>query len=470
MPLPGAEITIYGSEPDYSTITAVWPNPVVSEICDSEGRYAIHLARSLDDAVIRVQKQGYATLQDRRHPYVPVNSEKNYTLREACSCLDGTVISERSSVPGARVDVTFPMRAVLSDPAMPIKTSVMTDSTGRFHLEGLVEGYATVVVLAPGFQQRETTFSTMCGPCGRLYLKIQTGHTISFAVKDVHDHPIPGASARVQLANSSMPMGKDEYGVGIWVPQPRGQANERGIIEFVVPPDTGIFDCRISSPKYQTAHIAIDPKSPPQEVTLQAAPQFKGVVLADSGDPVPGVEVTVFENSYFDRSPAQGVQGSLLLTQSREMIQTGTDLRGGFQVILPFSKIGRVIAKKEGFQETSVEFGGMEPVRPVEIRLKSQETGVFGRLVDSEGRPVTRYSVMISSSAPNRNIYTRDIENLEGRFLITDIPPGSYVIRIIMPPSSAESVYTDSGELTLKSGFVYGEVDFQSTKRGIIKK
>jgi hypothetical protein len=39
-----------------------------------------------------------------------------------------------------------------------------------------------------------------------------------------------------------------------------------------------------------------------------------------------------------------------------------------------------------------------------------------------------------------------------------------------MLPSSAENVYTDSGELTLKSGFAYGEIDFQSTKRGIIKK
>jgi hypothetical protein len=152
------------------------------------------------------------------------------------------------------------------------------------------------------------------------------------------------------------------------------------------------------------------------------------------------------------------------------MVQTGTDLRGGFQVILPFSKVGRVVAKKEGFQETSVEFGGMEPVRPVEIRLKSQETGVFGRLIDSEGRPVTYYILMISSSAPNRDIYSREVENSEGRFLITDIPPGSYIIRILMPPPSAVSVYTDSGEVTLKSGFVYGEVDFQSTKRGIIKK
>jgi len=469
IPLPEADITIYASEPDNSTITPIWPNPIVAGICDSQGRYIIHLAQSLDNAVIRVRKQGYATIQDRRHLYVPGNSRKDYTLHEGCACIDGTVINDGRLVPRARVDVTFPFHAVLGDRERPIRTSVLTDSTGSFRLEGLVEGYATVIVLAPGFQQRESTFSTVCGPCERLDLKIQTGHTISFVVKNVYGHPIPGASARVQLANSSMPMGKDEYGVGMWGARPRAQADDRGIIELVVPPDTGTFDCQISSPQYQTAHATIDPMSPPEAVTLQAAPKFNGVVLTDSGDPVPGVEVTVYEDRYLERSSPPGPQ-QLFSAPPREMVQTGTDLRGGFQVILPFSKVGRVVAKKEGFQETSVEFGGMEPVWPVEIFLKSQETGVFGRLMDSEGRPVTHYILMISSSAPNRNIYSREVENSEGRFLITDIPPGIYVIRILMPSSSPQSVYTGSEEIILKSGFVYGEVAFQSTNKEPAKK
>jgi uncharacterized GH25 family protein len=469
-PLPGAIVTVYASLPDDSTLIPHWPDPVISDVCDGEGHYAIHLFESLDATVV-VDKPGYAKIEDGRYLYVPGEYPKNYTLRESCACIEGVVINDGIPIPGARVDITFPLRTVMSDGTTPTRVSGTTDSMGKYRIDGLIEGPATIITLVPGFQRKGTPFDTVCGPCGKVILNLTAGLSISFPVKSRQGHPIPSVSAFCFLEGQRGYLGPDDYGTKTWSSPTyplRNRSSESGIVELVVPPNTSNFACRIGADKYQYKYIIINPNSPPSEVELDDAVRFSGIVLSDSGDPVPGAAVLVYEEKSSDPiAPDSPSRLESLIGSSIE--QTGTDMRGTFRLNLTFSKVSQVRVTKKGFREARVDLNPKKPIPFLEVHLESQETGIFGSVVNSDGKPVTSFRIAFKSSAPGNDKYFRDIENKEGRYLISDIPAGTYVMSIQLVSSTLPEVFA-SQEITLKNGYFFGEVKFQSVAIEALKK
>ena len=78
--LPGATVTIHAEGPDNSALTPKWPEAIVTGVCDSEGRYTIHLLEFLEGAFVRVHKPGYEEIQDRRNFFALGEYAKNYTF------------------------------------------------------------------------------------------------------------------------------------------------------------------------------------------------------------------------------------------------------------------------------------------------------------------------------------------------------------------------------------------------------
>ena len=467
-PLPGAMVSIYAEGPDNSALTPIWPDPVVTGVCNSEGRYTIHLLEFLEGAFVRVHKPGFGEIQDRRNFFALGEYAKDYTLREACACIEGVVIADGKPIAGARVDVSFARDDVM-DLSTPMRLSGMTDSLGRYRIDGLIEGYAGIGTQIPGFQRRRTGFNTVRGPCGMVVLKLEAGQSIPFAVKSTQGHPIIGAAAFCQLEGPNKYLGTDEYGTKMWTPSPlRGQANEGGIIDIVVPPDTALFDCRVSARKYQTVYIAIDPNSPPHEVVLEDAVQLKGVVLSGLGAPVPAARVWVYEKESVAPPVTPGVHILPTKTKIAQIVETETDMHGRFQFDLPFSTLRRARVIKKGFRETRVELNNKEPTRFLEVRLESEETGIYGTVVNSENSPVNHFTIVFTPSAQGGGRYSREIDDTEGRFLVTDVPAGTYTVSIIILQPTFQ--FFKPQEVTLKSGFLYGEIRFESMHIEALKK
>lgn len=221
-PLPGATVSLYASGPADPNFE--WPKPLLTEVCDYEGRYTIHMAAPLAKAAIGARKDGYATLQDTQDIEVPGTITKDYILRKAGACLEGLVLEGDKPIAKTRVFTTFPRVASSKDRSMTSAVSAFSDVRGRYSLQGLPEGLLDVFADPPGYQRKTVYVSVSSGPCGHLDFKVAPGTLISFLVKNKRGDPIQGAYAMTREEGSQF--GKST----------RTAKDENGNVESMLPP------------------------------------------------------------------------------------------------------------------------------------------------------------------------------------------------------------------------------------------
>lgn len=243
-------------------------------------------------------------------------------------------------------------------------------------------------------------------------------------------------------------------------------------VTFSVPTNFTVFDCRIGATDYQPITISIDKNSPPAQVVLEdlegAKHQVSGIVLSETGDSVPGARVTVLQTRRTVSTTPQGGQSSS--AADRASPEARTDAIGRFSVPLLLPDVTEVRVLKEGFKEQRIVFEANQSAGFLEIRLERGDTGIFGIVTNAEGKPVSRFVVILYApvSTTSRS-YSRDIENEEGRFWITDVPAGTYDV-LIQAPTANSVQNTKIKGIELKSGFLYGEIDAQLTELLVGKK
>jgi hypothetical protein len=202
-------------------------------------------------------------------------------------------------------------------------------------------------------------------------------------------------------------------------------------------------------------------------VVLEDEETFTGTVITAKGEPVQGARVTVIQATKpGGTSPAGGLPSAMVFPTPGSP-QAETDQGGRFSVRLSMPYVSEVRVTKEGYKEERVLLNADRSVCSVVVRLDSMETGVIGHVVNAEGKPVTRFIISLLGSNPDVRTYQREIEDSDGRFLVSDVQPGAY--RIYAQPVSAKWGITMPQEVTLRRGYFFGEVNLQSTTRGVVK-
>ncbi|MBZ5497894.1 MAG: carboxypeptidase-like regulatory domain-containing protein [Acidobacteriia bacterium] len=434
--LPGATVSVYGSAPLWSPPTFEQPAPLDTQTCDQDGRYQIRL-NAPANLWISIRMEGYAQIEG----FVPVRDPKtaarDYQLRPAQSTIAGFVYDKKDMpIAGALVIANSPPFSLLGDSPVPSPIGRVTDSSGKYTIEGLPDGDVSVIAYARGYGLDEELSPLRAGQTQQVNFNLAAAPPISFVVKNSRGEALPYATAAAP-AHFKIAGG-----------------DRRGVIEFSVPAELPPFECTVAADGYKTNTILLDPKAPPAAVVLEDRPVFRGRVVTEAGKALEGALVIVFGTG--------GMQGKF-----DGAIRT--DKMGRFSLPLSYPPVREIRISSPGYLDQRLAFDSNKPV-PAEtvVRVKSVEAGLYGRVIDYRGIPVKRFIVHLRDTAakPGSREYQRSFSSENGRYMMTDVAPGVYTFIIqSVPNSTAEDVQLLRVEkMEIRKGFFFGEVLSQFPK------
>jgi hypothetical protein len=433
--IPEAVVTAFGSPPRWSPPAFEQPAPLATQTCDQEGRYQIRL-NAPANLWLHIRKEGYASV----YAYLPVRDPKtlarDFQLRPAKSAISGLVLDKKDvPVAGALVIANPPPVMLLADSIVPAPIGCLTDAGGKYAIEGLTDGDISAIASARGHFMGEQLIPLRAGQTEQVNFNLAAASAISFPVKNALGEVLPYAVATapgfVKIAGSDL----------------------RGILEFSVPAELSPFDCTVTAEGYQPKTILVDPKAPPASCVLEDKAVFKGRILAESGEAVPGAIVTIW-----------GTGASQTKFESAVM----ADKAGRFSTPLSYPPVREIRVSASGFLDQRVALDSKKPPVPETIvRMKRVEAGIFGRVIDYRGFPVKRFVLHLRrETAPAGSDLQRSFSVESGRFSVTDVAPGVYTLIIqSVPASSAEDVEVLRNEgIEIRKGFFLGEFIAQLPK------
>ena len=415
--LRGAVVSLHRWRPQAPKFE--WPDPIISQACDDEGRFTIRLILPLHASIV-VRQDGYAQRDEDIDFINPGTVVRNFRLRPAPACIEGYVFDKDGRpIPGAMVQSRPDQMFTSIDNSWISSTYKFTTPSGKYVFDKLPEGLMRIYATAPELLRQEHSVTTKAGDCSRVDFHLSEAHELSFLVTNRRGAVISNATAGAQ---SSYP-----------------PISERGLITFAVPPDSPPFDCFVAVEGYKSKNfLKLDPKSPPSVVVLDDADVQRGRVTTESGEGVAGATV-----SY-------GVGG--LGHSGAE-----TDAEGRFSFYLSYSPVEEIRVFKPGYEEQRLTFSRSNPApTDLELRIKHKEGGtVSGRVIDAAGRAAMRFSVSLAntSAAPGNQGASGQFDNDDGSFSLTGVPPGVYSLTVRTlrdfpeDPLPAEQVTLDRMEI-----------------------
>ncbi len=434
--LPEATVSAYGSAPHWSPPTLEQSTPLDTQTCDQEGRYQIRL-KAPANLWLSLRKEGYAQI----HVFLPVRDPKmmarDFQLQAAQASISGLVVDKKEMpIAGALVIANPPPFTLLADNPVLSPIGHPTDASGRYLIEGLPEGDVSLLALMRGYVQQEQLSPLKVGQSDQVNFSLATVPPTSFVVKNSRGEIIP-------YANATVP-GRIKIASG----------NNRGIVEFGMPPEINPFECTVAAEGYQSSIIQVDPKAPPATVVLEDKPVFKGRVLTEAGQSVEGALVSVWGTG----GPMGRFDGS-----------ARTDKMGRFALSLSYPPVREIRVNTPGFLDQRLAFDSKKPAPPeAVVRVKRVEAGIFGRVIDYRGIPMKRFVVHLrdESAQAGKPQFQRSFSVDNGRFTVTDLAPGTYTLIVqSITSSSAEDVQVLRQDgVEIRKGFFFGEFTAQFPK------
>jgi hypothetical protein len=291
-----------------------------------------------------------------------------------------------------------------------------TDASGKYVLNQIPTDLATIGAASHAHKEQVKMVDDdlKIGDCQHFDFDLEPALEISFVVKNTRGEVIAHAGS---LGNGS------------------------GMIMFTVPPEKPPFEYMVRARGYMAKTILLDPKAPPSAVVLEDGPPLRGYVTSESGDAIVGAKVDI--------------EGSGVAV---------TDDKGRFSLPTPSASDIRITVNKIGFLEWRIGYEFKDAPPEIEIRLKQAETGFLGRVLDSNGIPISKFRISVQSSTMKSGIhYLRLFESDNGTFAIMDVPPGTYDIEVEFQPnpSSLPRRMMNINRVDIRKGYFYGEILFQ---------
>jgi protocatechuate 3,4-dioxygenase beta subunit len=368
-PLPGAIVAVHDSKPYYlyDPSAATWPKPVVSQQCDSEGRYILNV-KSPMHAFVTIRKEGFAQNEDEIDFFSPGIIIKNHRLRPARASIEGYVFdTDNNPIESAIVAVAVG-NLTTSIPTSTSRISSIyskTDASGRYVIPGVPEGRVSVTSGPNEHLLDYKSVQTTAGDCSRVDFYLQKALMLSFLVKNGRGEVLHNAMGSCK--------GQDFERMAV--------SHEKGLLKLGIEPKTGPFECTIGTLRgtdgYKTQTVFVDPNNLPVEVTLEEQPPqiVKGRVLTEWGEPIPAARIEI----------------------NQWVVET--DSEGRFQkAIQPSPGTAYIRIVKSSYLEyvDRISVNAAAPQSDLEIRLRQSEGGIYGRVLDESGRPIERFELQIS--------------------------------------------------------------------------
>jgi len=438
-PLPGVTISLRDKRS---------APPLISETTDIDGRYTIRL-RAPIHAVIDVAKEEYARVLDEVEFIEPGKTIRNYRLLRAPACVEGQVLDLRGKpITGADLEVTMVVRARPLDASSLAPMIGVSGSSGKYRIEGIPEGTGAIAVKSPRHLPDILTIYPKAGDCNQVDFRMTESRTLALTVKNARGETLSEAEATA-------------FGEHI-------RADDHGEIRFDLPPDTEPYKCTFAAQGYKSKILTLDPKAAPSAVVLEPGEIFAGHAVSESGEAIAGARVEVFDILHI--SAGKGT----------------TDGEGRFSIALSNSPASSVAVSRPGYLTTrlNLPISSQGPAEEIEICLRRPETGIYGRVIDESGRPVNRFSVTLMGVDPAMEMdhtggslryggyHQFSFEDDDGKFLVTEIPAGVYLLNITSIPDSAREIRINDPKerVELRKGYYYGEILAQITPLSSQKK
>jgi hypothetical protein len=440
--LSGAQVSLRATIPGSEGFDS---SPAMMEqSTDGAGLFSMRL-NSAAHAYIVIRMAGFAEVYEEINFSEPGIMTKNYRLRPAPTCAEGSVLDKHgNAIPGAEVSIwLLPAKVATSlDSTSLSPIAGTTDRLGKYEIRGIPEGNGSISVKAPGYLSDILTYYPKIGPCGKVDFCLTRALSISFAVRNERGDMVPKAEARALGESTS--------------------ANDKGVVKFDLPPDMQPFQCTVAAEGFKPLSILLNPDSPPAALVLEAAESkqdslIRGHVATEANEDVWGAKVALRDggNAHWEVAVS--------------------DSSGRFTVSPANKNPIALSIRKPGFQEARIDLTEAKPRGlGVEVRLKRAEAGIYGRVIDDLDNPIPRFRVtFVPDTLRDRTLqredlssllplmpYIRDIQNDAGLFSVTDIPAGVYSIRIqSLPYSPQEQARSISlGRVEIRRGYMYGEV------------
>ncbi|MEM9487564.1 MAG: carboxypeptidase regulatory-like domain-containing protein [Myxococcota bacterium] len=344
--------------------------------------------------------------------------------------------------------------------------TAVTDSEGNAVITGVVPGFYRLVAYAPGYAKQFSRIRVTAAVKATARLSLRPGAAVSGKVVDPQGQPVAGAKVLYGGASE-------------WAQRadPRRDAmttDNDGRFRFdALPAGSFRFTARHEDYAPGSSELTtLDGSTETNElvITMEPAAVIIGKVVSQSGEPIPSARVRVLVQT-------RGVN------RARPR-QTYSDDSGAFRIGgLPRKGLELVALHESGSSEiTPVDM--VQPPHEREVTLTLSLTdAISGIVVDGQGEPIEgaqvsampdwRSGTRMDRSAMRLRGFAQELSDAGGRFSITGLQPGSYMMRASPPGTGGrrsafmrEAVGAETGDSDVKivlepDGAIAGKVLFE---------
>lgn len=366
---------------------------VASTLTNTNGVYTLPNL-SPGNYTIQAMLSGYQTNTQGVQVNAGGTTVANFALQVGPSTIFGTVVSDVSLLPLPGIIINSHFNNILV-------ASVLTNADGQYIIPGLVSGNyivsasnqnfqtATLGIFLPPNTSQELDFILSANP----------GSVIG-VVYDVNGSPIGGATITISQNNTV---------IATITSSANGTYTLPGLV-------AGTYTVTASAASYQpsTQGIMVIPnQAVALDFNLQSLPSsFSGTIVDDQANPIPGAQISIYQNGNLVAVTTTGTNGSFSLTGLGS---------GSYSVVITAPQfqtqtIGIVLNAGDQLNRTFV--------------LSTLVGSIQGVVVDGLSNPLPNATVTISQSSIV--ISTVRTDN-NGTFTVGNLPPGSYVVTTSLP-------------------------------------